>query len=355
MKTLFHWNHQKRHFIAKWGVMLMMVILASMGITSVLSASVEVPRKEAGLQSHPVAATVVIYKGAHTCLNTSGYLVPAANTEGYRYAGVAYEKVTGGTYAGDVNCRVYTAGVFKMTATASITQAMVGRTMYITDDSAFTSTSGHVACGRLIEYISATSGWLSLSTDGELMGYQDHVYIKTDLATKSVRINNKTFINTSGDITGARIAPRQGATSTGSVRGLEVIPGGSAAASSFGFANLQGVISECYGNTIGNITGIVAAFEGKVDMPSGYPGTVTGPVSILRCFNDMHGDVTNGVFVLDVANHGGNKAWDGLVRGAEALGTHSMTTASDKTGSAKSGTIKVNFNGTLYHIQLYAD
>ena len=33
----------------------------------------------------------------------------------------------------------------------------------------------------------------------------------------------------------------------------------------------------------------------------------------------------------------------------------SCTTNSDKTGEAKSGTIKVNVNGTKYHIQLYAD
>ena len=35
--------------------------------------------------------------------------------------------------------------------------------------------------------------------------------------------------------------------------------------------------------------------------------------------------------------------------------TNSCTTSSDKTGEAKSGTIKINVNGTLYHIQLYAD
>ncbi|MBE7466748.1 MAG: hypothetical protein HS116_25035 [Planctomycetes bacterium] len=37
------------------------------------------------------------------------------------------------------------------------------------------------------------------------------------------------------------------------------------------------------------------------------------------------------------------------------LGTHKATTNSDKTGNTKSGTIKVNINGTIYHIQLYAD
>jgi hypothetical protein len=59
--------------------------------------------------------------------------------------------------------------------------------------------------------------------------------------------------------------------------------------------------------------------------------------------------------VIYANNHEGNVAWTALLEGAEALGTHSLTTASDKTGNTKSGTLKVRFNDTLYHIQLYAD
>lgn len=44
-----------------------------------------------------------------------------------------------------------------------------------------------------------------------------------------------------------------------------------------------------------------------------------------------------------------------LLRFDAALGTHKATTNADKTGNANSGTIKVNVNGTIYHIQLYAD
>lgn len=345
-----------RKSMHKWFLAMAMTILIVLGIPAALSADAQIPRKEAGLQSFPVAgSSTQIYKGAFVCINTSGYLVAGADTDGLRFVGVAYENVLNAGSDGDKACRVHTTGVFLKDAT-SITQAMVGRVMLLTDDATFDESSTYkIPVGVLVRYESTTSGWVDIGQVTQLTGLQDHLYLTTDLATKSVRINNKTFTNTSGDITGARVAPRQGATSTGSVRGIECIPGGSAAASSFGFANLQGIISECYGNTIGNITGIVAAFEGKVDMPSGYPGTVTGPVSILRCFNDMHGTVTNGVFVLDIANHGGNKAWDGLIRGAEALGTHSLTTSSDKTGNAKSGTIKVKFNNTLYHVQLYAD
>lgn len=44
-----------------------------------------------------------------------------------------------------------------------------------------------------------------------------------------------------------------------------------------------------------------------------------------------------------------------LFRFDAALGTHKATTNADKTGNAKDGTIKVNVNGVIKHIQLYAN
>ena len=48
--------------------------------------------------------------------------------------------------------------------------------------------------------------------------------------------------------------------------------------------------------------------------------------------------------------------WDAFIEGpAVALGTLTWTTNSDKSALTASGTLKVVINGTLYHIQLYAD
>ena len=52
---------------------------------------------------------------------------------------------------------------------------------------------------------------------------------------------------------------------------------------------------------------------------------------------------------------GAQGGWDYLIWNDAALGTDAWTTATDKTANAKSGTLKVEINGTLYHIQLYAD
>ena len=146
-------------------VAVTMMILVAFGIPMALSADAQIPRKESGLQSYPVEATTQIYKGGLVCLNTSGYLIPAADTVGYTFVGVAYENVLG-TTQGALNCRVHTEGVFKLPAT-SITQAMVGKLMYAAHDGEFDDSSSAFMCvGRLVEFVSTTSGWVDIGQRG---------------------------------------------------------------------------------------------------------------------------------------------------------------------------------------------
>ena len=149
----------------RWGLLLVLSMLIVLGIPAALSADASIPRKEGGLQSFPVEATTQIYKGAVVCLNTSGYLVAGADTNGYRFAGIAYENVLG-TTQGALNCRVYTHGVFKLTCT-SITQAMVGRLVYVTDDATVDESSSYYVCvGRITEYVSTTQAWVDIGQRG---------------------------------------------------------------------------------------------------------------------------------------------------------------------------------------------
>lgn len=147
---------------------LMMVMLASMGVlNTALTADQDVGRKTGGLQSFPVSADETIYKGAMVCVDADGYLVAAADTAGYKFAGVAYEKKANTSAAGygsdgDLWCRVYTEGIFELTCT-DITQAMVGEIMFVKDDDVVDETStNYVAVGLLVEYVSATSGWVDI-------------------------------------------------------------------------------------------------------------------------------------------------------------------------------------------------
>lgn len=83
-------------------------------------------------------------------------------------------------------------------------------------------------------------------------------------------------------------------------------------------------------------------------------GTIGGNVVGIRARAEVNINPTGHIVLIHALQHEGSQGWDGLIKFTEALGTHSMTTNADKTGNAKSGTIKVIANGTEYHIQLYA-
>ena len=126
-----------------------------------LTADKQLQVKNISLKSYPVAA-VVIYKGAMVCLNAAGYLTPAADTGGLSYVvGIADEKVDNSAgAAGDKNCRVLSGRAAKAVA-SSITQAMLGTMMYVVDDATIDDTSTNmIPAGILVEYVSATSGWI---------------------------------------------------------------------------------------------------------------------------------------------------------------------------------------------------
>jgi len=143
-----------------------LMVLITMGFPASLSADTQIPRKEAGLQSFPVSSGETIYKGALVCEDADGYLVPAADTAGYKFVGVAYEGSVNAGTDGATNCRVFTQGSHLLTAT-SITQAMVGKLMYVTDDAAFDDTATNFVCvGRLVQYVSETSGWVDIGQRG---------------------------------------------------------------------------------------------------------------------------------------------------------------------------------------------
>ena len=92
---------------------------------SALTRDRATPYREGIEVDYPVATNTKIFAGSLVCVNAAGYAVPAADTTGYQFAGVAMEQVdnTGGSDGGQsVNLR--RTGVFEFDA-VSITQAMV--------------------------------------------------------------------------------------------------------------------------------------------------------------------------------------------------------------------------------------
>jgi hypothetical protein len=133
---------------------------------SALTRDRATPYREGIEVEYPVATNTKIYAGSLVCINAGGYAVPAADTSGYRFAGVAMEQVdnsAGGD--GGQMVKLRRAGVFEFDA-GSITQAMVGADMFAIDDHTFDDTAGatnHIMVGTLVKYVSATKGWVDIA------------------------------------------------------------------------------------------------------------------------------------------------------------------------------------------------
>jgi len=115
---------------------------------------------------YPVAAGAKVFAGSLVCVNADGFAVPAADTSGYVFVGVALEQVDNSAGANGAKIlRVRREGVFEFDA-ASITQAMVGDPMYAVDDHTFDDAAGptnDIKVGLLVKFASATKGWIDIA------------------------------------------------------------------------------------------------------------------------------------------------------------------------------------------------
>jgi len=129
-----------------------------------LSADATRKRRDSCLgDTFPVKASEAIYKGALVSLDSNGYAVASTDSAtDIACIGVAAEAVTGGTASGDEWIKVEWGRSYLFTA-SSITQAMLGTAMYVVDDNTVDDAAGatnDVFAGYLVEYVSATSGWV---------------------------------------------------------------------------------------------------------------------------------------------------------------------------------------------------
>jgi hypothetical protein len=102
-----------------------------------------------------------IYQGALVCFDASDDdLVPAADTSGFRFAGIAAQTVLGD---GVKTCRVEWHAEWEVTIDANITEADVGALACATDDNEVDDAGGasnDVEVGRVVKLISASKAWV---------------------------------------------------------------------------------------------------------------------------------------------------------------------------------------------------
>lgn len=113
--------------------------------------------------AYPVAAGVRIFAGGMVSLNAAGYAVPASDTAGQRFVGVARAQIdnTGGA-DGAKMVEVYEDGVFQFAANG-LAATDVGRPLFAVDDQTVQLATTHsVAVGVLDQFVSATSAWVAI-------------------------------------------------------------------------------------------------------------------------------------------------------------------------------------------------
>lgn len=106
-------------------------------------------------------SNVKVFAGTLIAVNTSGYAVKGADTANFVFAGVAADTVdNSGGSAGDKKIDCYTEGTFEVGFSGTATQATVGATAYLVDDStvaAAATTTNDVAVGKVVEFIDAST------------------------------------------------------------------------------------------------------------------------------------------------------------------------------------------------------
>lgn len=157
-----------------------------------------------GLTAVDIAASTTVYKGSWVCINSSGYAVAGADTAGYRFAGLAENKVDNSSGSnGDTQVPVWTAGIIEATFDA-VTQADVGKECYILDSGTLTLVNSieNIRAGKVVEYIDSTSARVEFLANAALEpAAADDIEIYDVDANKSITAGNLVMMDEAvGDV-----------------------------------------------------------------------------------------------------------------------------------------------------------
>lgn len=160
--------------------------------------------------------------------------------------------------------------------------------------------------GRILHDLGA-DGWAN----------SEHLKLETSDDEKNVRINSRdytydcTLAENAKTFTAMQTKPNVTVGGYASVVGFEASP---RFASGIAGVALTGILSNpLFKGLAGDLSDELRAYEGKLESPSGSTRVITGPASILKAGQALHGTVTNGVFIIDADAAGGNTAWTGVL------------------------------------------
>jgi hypothetical protein len=159
------------------------------------TTEINAPEHPGNIAQHPVAAATNLFAGTLVALDTSGNVVPAADTAGLRVVGRAEHNAnnTDGA-AGDITINVK-RGVFRYanSATAAVDADDKGKIVYVEDNQTVAETSTNkIKAGRVFQ-VDADGVWVDTreahdvtqvvtlaSTNGTAAGAADLAALKTE-------------------------------------------------------------------------------------------------------------------------------------------------------------------------------
>ena len=115
----------------------------------------------------PVAAATTIYAGSMVCVNSAGYAVPAADTAGFTFVGVATEKIDNSDGAnGDLSIVVRRRGRYRFGCQTNLNQSAQSAAVYAVDDQTVSAdaaeTTNDVRVGTIDKIESGGDCWVSI-------------------------------------------------------------------------------------------------------------------------------------------------------------------------------------------------
>jgi hypothetical protein len=129
----------------------------------------DTPAIAGGVIELACATNCIFYAGALICVNSSGYLVPAADTAGYAVVGRGEKYVDTRLYnAYDKMLRVR-RGIFRWENADSIADSDIGKICYVTDDQTVNKTGGgqNIIAGAVVD-VDSSGVWVDTGKIGAI-------------------------------------------------------------------------------------------------------------------------------------------------------------------------------------------
>jgi len=160
--------------VGLWGLAITAMLDVLLGVSwavlamAALTQDRTTQKKQTGLKAYKVKAATKIFAGAMVAIDATGFAVPADDADGLRVVGAAYQQADNSLGADGAIMVLVEAPIIALFNAVSITQAMVGQVMYVVDDNTFDDALGTnaIKAGRLVEFVSATSGWIEIEPTG---------------------------------------------------------------------------------------------------------------------------------------------------------------------------------------------